>query len=97
VRALGITELRALLEEAGASVFDETFHDQRLPVERWLTQAGTPPDRAEAIRAELRGELDGGTPTGMRPLIHDGELHFTHRYAIIVARKPDDAGHGGSA
>ena len=86
VRALPIGELRNLLEKAGAPVFHETFHDQRLPVERWLAQASTPADKAEAIRAEIRGELDGGTPTGMRPLIHDGELHLTHRYAIIVGR-----------
>jgi ubiquinone/menaquinone biosynthesis C-methylase UbiE len=90
VRALPIGELRILLEEAGAPVCHETFHDQRLPVERWLAQAAAPPDRAEAIRAEIRGELDGGAPTGVRPLIHDGEPHLTHRYAIIVARKPDD-------
>ena len=84
--------LRMELEEAGAPVFHETFHDQPLPVERWLAQAAAPPGRAEAIRAKIRGELDGGNPTGMRPLIHDGELHLTHRYAIIIARKPDHDG-----
>lgn len=91
-RALPIDELRTLLEQAGAQVFHETFHDQRQPVERWLAQAATPPERAEAIRAEIRGELDGGAATGMRPLIHDGELHLTHRFAIVVARKRDDGG-----
>jgi ubiquinone/menaquinone biosynthesis C-methylase UbiE len=92
VRALPIGEFRILLEEAGAPVFHETFHDQPLPVERWLAQAAAPPGRAQAIRAAIRSELDGGTPTGMRPMIHDGELHLTHRYAIIIGRKPDDGG-----
>lgn len=96
-RALPIAELRTLLEEAGAPAFHETFHDQRLPVERWLTQAATPPDKAEAIRAEIRGELDDGDPTGMRPLIHDGELHLTHRYAIVVALSATTAAEGGPA
>ena len=59
--------------------------------ERWLRQATTPPVRAEAIRVEIRRELDGGAPTGMRPRIHDdGELHLTHRFGIVVARKRDD-------
>ena len=88
-RALPIAELRTLLEEAGADVFRETFHDQTLSVERWLDQAAPPAERADAIRMELRGELDGGAPTGMRPLVEDGELHLTHRYAIVVARKRD--------
>jgi ubiquinone/menaquinone biosynthesis C-methylase UbiE len=87
-RALAIAELRTLLEQAGATLFHETFHDQQQPVERWLTQATTPPDRAEAIRADIRRELDGGAPTGMRPRIHDdGELQLTHRFAIVGARK----------
>lgn len=90
-RALPIAELPKLLEEAGAPAFHETFHDQRLPVERWLAQAATPPDRAEAIRKEMRGELDGGAPTGMRPLIQEAVLYLTHRYAIVVARKPPTA------
>jgi ubiquinone/menaquinone biosynthesis C-methylase UbiE len=88
-RALPMDELRTLLEKTGADVLHETFHDQRLPVERWLDQAGPPAETAKAIRSELRGELDGGAPTGMRPLIEDGELHITHRYAIVVARKRD--------
>ena len=88
VRALPIDELRTLLEEAGAPAFHETFHDHRLPLERWLAQASTPADTAEAIRAEIRAELDGGAPTGMRPVVHDGELHLTHRYGIVVGRKP---------
>jgi ubiquinone/menaquinone biosynthesis C-methylase UbiE len=84
---LSIAGLRTLLEAAGAEVFHETIHDQRLPLERWLAQASTPPERAEAIRMELGRELDGGAATGMRPLKHDGELHITHRYGIVVARK----------
>jgi hypothetical protein len=39
------------------------------------------------MRAELRAELAGGRRTGMRPLEKDGALHFTQRWAILVARK----------
>src|SRR3954447_6822681 len=86
-RALGVDELRMLLENAGARAERETFHDHALPVERWLAQTAPPADRAEAIRTELRDELAGGSPTGLRPVVEDGVLHLTHRYAIIVARK----------
>lgn len=86
-RALPVGELRALLAKAGADVVHETFHDARLPAKRWLDQASPPAETAEAIRSELRAELEGGPPTGLRPLVDDGELHVTHRYAIVVARK----------
>lgn len=89
-RALTLDGLRALLEDAGARVVHETFHDHALPVDRWLAQSAPPADRAETIRAELRDELAGGPPTGMRPVVEDGDLHLTHRYAIVVARKAAD-------
>jgi ubiquinone/menaquinone biosynthesis C-methylase UbiE len=87
-RALPLDELRSLLEAAGTTAFHDTFHDHRLAVERWLAQTATPAATAEAIRAELRREVEGGAATGMRPVLEDGTLHLTHRYAIVVARKP---------
>jgi hypothetical protein len=89
-RALTLDGLRTLLENAGARAVHETFHDRTLPVDRWLAQTAPPADRAEAIRAELRDDLAGGAPTGMRPVVEDGVLHLTHRYAIVVARKAAD-------
>src|SRR3954447_14743276 len=86
-RALSVEGLRTLLERSGARTIHETFHDHRLPIERWLAQTAPPVDRAQAIRAELSGELEGGTPTGMRPVVENGKLHLTHRYGILVARK----------
>ena len=86
-RALPIAELRMLLENAGAAVVHETFHDHRLALERWLVQALTPEDRARTIRDEIQAELEGGPATGMRPLVHDGEPYVRQRWAIVVARK----------
>ena len=79
--------LRELLERAGAPVFHETFHDRTLALERWLAQANTPQSTADAIRTELHSELEEGPPTGMRPVLREGELQLTHRYAIAVGRK----------
>jgi len=65
----------------------ETAHDQRVPFDRWLAQAQTPAEAGDTVRAALEAELDGGPPTGMRPLVHDDALHFTQRWAILVAER----------
>lgn len=85
--ALPTRDLKGLIEAAGAAIAHETGHDQPLPVARWLAQAQTPAETGDAIRAELQAELEGGQPTGMRPQVLEGELHLTHRYAIVVAAK----------
>jgi ubiquinone/menaquinone biosynthesis C-methylase UbiE len=89
-RALTVDELKALLGGHGLSIAGETERDQPISVERWLAQSQTPADVAEEIRAEIQTELEGGSPTVMRPVIRDGELHLTHRWAILVARKASD-------
>jgi hypothetical protein len=86
-RALPAREIARLLEDAGAPVVHETTHDQRLAFDRWLAQAEPPADAADAIRAALEAELEGGPATGMRPLTHDGALHFTQRWAILVGER----------
>ena len=86
-RALPAREIAQLLEAAGVAVVDETVHDQRLAFDRWLAQGRPPAGAAEAIRAALEAELDGGPQTGMRPLEHEGALHFMQRWAILLGEK----------
>jgi ubiquinone/menaquinone biosynthesis C-methylase UbiE len=89
-RALTVAELKALMEGHGLAVVEETERDQHVPVERWLAQAKTPPETAREVRAEIETELEGGSPPVMRPVVHEGELQLTHRWAILVARKGGD-------
>ena len=84
-RALTRDELEHAVERAGTAVEHTTTVDVRAPVERWLAQASTPTDVADTIRAELRAELAGGAPTGMRP-VDDGGLHYTQTWEIAVGR-----------
>ena len=84
-RALTAGELERAVERAGATVEHATTVDVHAPVERWLAQASTPADVADAIRGELRAELAGGPPTGMRPVDDDG-LHYTQTWEIAVGR-----------
>lgn len=86
-RALAIEELHGMLEGNGAVIEVTTDREVPMNVEGWLAQSLTPAAEADAIRAELRVDLDGGTATGMRPLLKDGELHFLQDWHIAVARK----------
>jgi ubiquinone/menaquinone biosynthesis C-methylase UbiE len=86
-QALSEAQLSRLMETAGLQIVERTEHDQPVPIERWLSQAQTPTDIADAIRHELRVELEGGEQTGMRPQIKGGDLCQTQRWAILVGRK----------
>jgi hypothetical protein len=57
-------------------------------VDRWLAQASPPTSVGDAIVADLRAELAGGPPTGMRPVDQDGALSYTQTWEIVVASKP---------
>jgi hypothetical protein len=76
-----------LLVAGGAGIEQQTWRDQKLHLERWLAQAHAAPRAAECIRSELAIELDGGPATGMRPSLKEGQLYFTQRWLILLARK----------
>ena len=77
-----ITEL---VTATGAQVRRTDRFDFVRPLEPWLDLAHTDADAAKQIRKELEDELAGGAPTGMRPTLVDGELHFTHSYLFLHA------------
>jgi ubiquinone/menaquinone biosynthesis C-methylase UbiE len=82
--ALTIEQLVGALEQSGAAPVHQTFTDHELDFERWLAQARTSADAGERIRSALVAELEGGPATGMRPVVRDGTLRFTQRWAIAV-------------
>ena len=88
-RALPLDELLTLVEDAGLRISHETVHDQPISIDRWLAQAQAAPKVAAEVRAALAAELEGGPPTGMRPVVIDDELHQTQRWAIIVAEREE--------
>jgi SAM-dependent methyltransferase len=83
--ALTTGQLTALLRASGAAVEREAAVDRQLDFERWIAQGGTAPATAARIRAELESELEGGPETGMRPVLREGKLAFTQRWAILVS------------
>ena len=84
--ALSPERMTDLIAASGAVVEHEVSTDQKLDLERWLAQSGTPRETAEEIRAALEAELEGGPPTGMWPVPEDGLTGFTQRWSIFVAR-----------
>jgi SAM-dependent methyltransferase len=80
-RMLELDELTALVQAGDVEV-----RDVHRPLEPWLLQTDPPPQAADEIRAALRAELEGGPPTGFRPSERDGELHFVHTMASLIAR-----------
>jgi SAM-dependent methyltransferase len=86
-RALTPDELERAFASSGLEIRHATQTELTLPVDRWLAQASTPADVGEAIVADLRAELGGGPPTGMRPVDQDDGLSYTQTWEIVVAVK----------
>lgn len=80
-RMLELDELTSLVHADDVEVRDVVR-----PLEPWLAQTDPPPAAAAEVRAALDAELQGGPPTGFRPSIVDGELHFVHTMASLIAR-----------
>ena len=81
------TRMLELDELAGLVGTDDVeVRDVVRPLEPWLLQTDPPEAAADEVRAALREELRGGPPTGFRPSEHDGELHFVHTMASLIAR-----------
>jgi hypothetical protein len=55
-------------------------------VESWLQRADSP-GAAEAVRAALQAELEGGTATGLAPFEREGELRLTQVWGCVRAVK----------
>ena len=85
-RALSLGELLALCTRAGlevAAVYTDTIVQY---VSRWLSNAQTPPERAEQVRSLI--EEDGQKDlSGMQPCRQDGDLLFAQHTAAVVGRK----------
>ena len=80
-RMLELHELTALV-----GTHDVEVRDVVRPLEPWLVQTEPAPEAADEIRSALQQELEGGPPTGFRPSDRDGELHFVHTMASLIAR-----------
>lgn len=81
-------EIAAWARELGLSTEPTVVRELDRPLEPWLAQSCTPPDRAHAVRSALSAELDGGERTGTRPHRRGSELWFRQTWEVTLATKP---------
>lgn len=80
-------EVASWSRELGLSTEPTVVRELDRPLEPWLAQSCTPPDRAHAVREALSAELGGGERTGMRPHRRGSELWFRQTWEVTLARK----------
>lgn len=85
-RALALSELVKTLASAGLEIMRFESSALKNPVDRWFVSGHTSPDRETEARAMIERDLIEDL-SGARPSRIDGELFFTHRLAIVTARK----------
>ncbi len=85
-RALALSEMVKTLASAGLEIMRFESSALKNPVDRWFVSGHTTPDREGEARAMIERDLVEDL-SGARPSRVDGELFFTHRLAIVTARK----------
>jgi SAM-dependent methyltransferase/succinate dehydrogenase flavin-adding protein (antitoxin of CptAB toxin-antitoxin module) len=91
---LSRSDMCALLERSGLHLTHRAEDTPMLPnamnLQAWMDATNTEPHAVQKIERSVTIELqEGGTETGMGPFVgDDGELCFTHHYAVFQATKP---------
>lgn len=78
-------EVGQWMQARGCRVTRTEQRDLVRPLEPWLAQSVTPPDRAQLVRDRLTAELDGGEPTGTRPSLREDGLWFVQTWEATLA------------
>ncbi len=85
-RALPLSELVKTMASAGCEIMRFESSALKNPVDRWFVSGHTTPEREAEARAMIERDLIEDL-SGAHPSRVDGELFFTHRLAIVTARK----------
>lgn len=81
-------EIAGWAADLGLETEPTVVRELERPLEPWLAQSRTPPDRAQAVRDALAAELAGGEATGMGPYRRGEEVWFVQTWEVTLARKP---------
>lgn len=85
-RILSRSEFEALFAESFDLLVEETT---LVPVrlQSWMALTDTPMDVQQDIVALMEADLAGGAPTGFAPYRKEGEIHFDHRWLLMIGVK----------
>jgi SAM-dependent methyltransferase len=87
-RTLSRSEIADLVSDAGLHIDKTEERDQPLDFEDWLERTSTPPEDREAIRRCVEEDLNGGTPTGLRPERDaSSAITLTHPWLAVLATR----------
>ncbi len=86
-RALSAPELERLMAVPGLKLLRSGSLDTEVELENWLELAATPAAPADEIRQALRQELQGGPPTGMRPLLREALMYTQTAVTLVACRQ----------
>ncbi|HEY2316934.1 MAG TPA: methyltransferase domain-containing protein [Solirubrobacteraceae bacterium] len=88
-RMLAVSEIRALLSEAGLASVDVATRPLERRLLPWLGQAQTPAQPASEIQAALDADVAGERWTGFAPRADAaGEVWFVQTFGSAIASKP---------
>lgn len=85
-RALAMSELLRMFGEHGLEIEALYTSDLVQPLEQWLANSHTPPDRAAQVR-EMFARDEEEDLSGTHPFRRDGEIFFTQKTIAVTARK----------
>jgi len=80
-------EILALYEKHGYTVTKQEATKIPVSLSEWLALTNTPNDVGNEIKNMLSSELQGGSLTGFRPYLHDGEIFFEQRWVLFIGKK----------
>jgi len=85
-RALPLSELIAMMAQAGIEI-ERLYSDEiTADVEGWLASSQTSAEDEREVRAQLMRDMNEDL-SGIHPWVRDGKLYFTHRTVALVGRK----------
>jgi len=83
VRIYSLSEIKTMIDNIGATVFDLTHWDIPQDFEEWMRRAGADERKMEEIKGLMKRSVPEDS-TGLRVKIEDGKLGFTYDTVILI-------------
>jgi hypothetical protein len=86
-RAIDPSHAHVLVEDELAGLLSNHVGPLEHAQQSTVSYPFAPPGIPDAVMASLRAELDGGAPTGFRPVVEDDQIRVTFTHTVVHARK----------